>query len=58
MVTVSGIDAVTEPFPDSVVPLPLIITVMVPGAAVAVGDELEHDVSERSPKASAPRTAH
>jgi hypothetical protein len=34
MVTVSGADALTKPDPDGVVPLPLIVTVEVPGATV------------------------
>src|ERR1700761_8707256 len=53
MVTVSGMEAVTLPLPDGVVPLPVMVTVTVPGAAVVKPLDPPHDVTASDPRPSA-----
>lgn len=52
MVTVSGAVAVTVLLPDGVVPLPVMVSVRVPGAAVVRPLEPPHDVTVRVPRPS------
>lgn len=55
MVTVRGTDATTLPVPDGIVPLPLIVTVEVPGEALSALACLLplHDERKMSPHAQA-----
>ena len=51
MVTVSGAEAVTTPIPEGVVPLPLIVTVEVPWAALVLAKPFgpPHEVKVENP---------